>query len=96
MDVIIKPLVTEKMTHQGETLNKYGFIVRKEFNKIQIKKAIEEMYNVTVEAVNTHRYNGKVKSRYTRSGILTGRTASYKKAIITLAEGETIDFYRNI
>lgn len=96
MSILIKPIVTEKMTDQGEEMNRYGFIVDKSANKIEIKKAIEELYGVTVESVNTMRYGGKAKSRYTKSGIITGKSKSYKKAIITLAEGENIDFYSNI
>ena len=84
------------MTNLGEDLNRYGFLVHKDANKIQIKKAVEKMYGVSVESVNTMRYGGKQKSRYTKSGIVTGKTRSYKKAIITLAEGETIDFFSNI
>ena len=96
MEILLKPIVTEKMTAQGEDLNRYGFIVDKRANKIQIKKAVEEMYGVTVESVNTMRYGGKSKSRYTRTGIQHGKTASLKKALVTLAEGEVIDFYSNI
>ena len=96
MDILLKPIVTEKMTTLGEDLNRYGFLVHKDANKIQIKKAVEKMYGVSVESVNTMRYGGKKKSRYTKSGIVTGKTKSYKKAIITLAEGETIDFFSNI
>lgn len=96
MSILIKPIVTEKMTDQGEEMNRYGFIVDKSANKIEIKKAVEELYGVTVESVNTMRYGGKAKSRYTKSGIITGKSKSYKKAIITLAEGENIDFYSNI
>ncbi len=96
MDILIKPIVTEKMTGQGEDLNRYGFLVHKDANKIQIKHAVEKMYSVSVESVNTMRYGGKVKSRFTKSGVITGKTKSFKKAIITLAEGETIDFYSNI
>jgi large subunit ribosomal protein L23 len=96
MDILLKPIVTEKMTTQGEDLNRYGFLVHKDANKIQIKQAVEKMYGVSVESVNTMRYGGKMKSRYTKSGIITGKTKSYKKAIITLAEGEAIDFYSNI
>jgi large subunit ribosomal protein L23 len=96
MNILIKPVVTEKMTQQGETLNRYGFIVDKKANKIEIKKAVEELYGVTVESVNTMRYGGKRRSRYTRTGIIQGKTNSYKKAIVTLAEGESIDFYSNI
>ncbi|NPA35614.1 MAG: 50S ribosomal protein L23 [Chlorobi bacterium] len=96
MKVIIKPIVTEKMTELGEKLNRYGFVVDKRANKLQIKDAVEELYNVTVTDVNTMVYGGKTKSRYTKSGVITGRTNSYKKAIVTLAEGENIDFYSNI
>ena len=96
MSILIKPIVTEKMTSLGEDLNCYGFIVDKHANKIQIKKVIEEMYGVSVISVNTMKYRGKEKSRYTKTGIISGKTRSYKKAIITLAEGENIDFYSNI
>ncbi len=96
MDIIIKPIVSEKMTILGEKLNRYGFIVNKGANKIQIKKAVEDLYNVQVSSVNTMRYGGKAKSRFTKTGVISGRTAAYKKAMITLAEGEQIDFYSNI
>ncbi|HSG67069.1 MAG TPA: 50S ribosomal protein L23 [Bacteroidales bacterium] len=96
MDIIIKPVITEKMTEMGEKLGRYGFIVHKKANKLQIKKAVEDLYGVEVATVNTMTYRGKTKSRYTKTGIISGKTASYKKAIITLAEGETIDFYSNI
>jgi len=96
MDIIIKPIITEKMTVQGEKLNRFGFIVDNGANKIQIKKSIEELYGVTVKAVNTMRHGGKRKSRFTKAGVVKGKTSSYKKAIVTLSEGETIDFYSNI
>jgi len=96
MNIIIKPVITEKMTEMGEKMNRYGFIVNKKANKLQIKKAVEELYGVDVEAVNTMIFSGKNKSRNTKSGVITGRTNTYKKAIITVAEGETIDFYSNI
>ncbi|MCB9335406.1 MAG: 50S ribosomal protein L23 [Flavobacteriales bacterium] len=96
MSVIIKPVVTEKMTDHTEKLNRYGFVVNPKANKLQIKKAVEEMYNVSVEAVNTMVYAGKSKSRFTKAGLINGRTNKYKKAIITVAEGEVIDFYSNI
>ena len=83
MSIIIKPIVSEKLTAQGEKLNRYGFVVGLEANKIQIKSAIEKYYGVTVEAVNTVRYAGKVKSRNTKRGLAVGRTNSYKKAYIT-------------
>jgi len=96
MDIIIKPVITEKMTEMGESLNRFGFVVNRRANKLQIKKAIEDLYGVEVTSVNTMTYRGKTKSRYSKTGIITGKTASYKKAIVTLAEGETIDFYSNI
>ncbi len=96
MEILHKPIVTEKMTIQNEKLNSYGFLVDKNANKIQIKKAVEEMYGVTVESVNTMKQRGKIKSRYTKSGIISGKTKGYKKAIVTLTEGDTIDFYSNI
>lgn len=96
MAIIIKPIVTEKMTGLGEKLNRYGFQVDRKANKVEIKKAVEEMYNVQVVAVNTSVVAPKLKSRYTKSGIIEGKTNAYKKAIVTLKEGETIDFYSNI
>ena len=96
MGMIIKPLVTEKMTAVSEKLNRYGFIVRPEANKLEIKREIEALYNVTVMDVNTIRYAGKNKSRYTKSGLINGRANAYKKAIVTLKDGDTIDFYSNI
>ena len=97
MSFIIKPLVTEKMTNITEKQpNRYGFVVRPEANKLQIKKEVEGLYNVTVEKVNTMRYAGKRSSRYTKSGLIRGQKASFKKAIVTLKEGDTIDFYSNI
>lgn len=96
MDVIIKPIVTERMTWLGDTLNQYGFIVDKRANKIEIKKAVQEMYSVAVTSVNTMVYAGKAKSRYTKGGVISGSTNSFKKAIVTLAEGDKIDFFSNI
>ena len=96
MAIIIKPIVTEKMTSISEKYNRFGFRVNPDANKSQIKKAVEEMYNVTVVSVNTMNYKGKNKSRYTKSGLIQGKTASYKKAWVTLKEGDTIDFFSNI
>ena len=84
------------MTAQGEDFNRYGFVVDSQANKLQIKKAVEDLYNVKVSEVNTMRYSGKRKQRYTKSGISVGKTPAYKKAVVTLAEGEVIDFYSNI
>ena len=96
MGIIYKPIVTEKMTDQGEKLGRYGFIVDRKANKLEIKNAVERMYNVTVADVNTVNYYGKRKSRYTKSGLLRGRTNHFKKAYVTLAGDDKIDFYANI
>ena len=96
MGVLIKPIVTEKMTNITDKFNRFGFIVRPEANKLVIKKEIEALYNVTVVAVNTMNYAGKSKNRYTKAGFIQGRTNAVKKAIVTLKEGDTIDFYSNI
>jgi large subunit ribosomal protein L23 len=96
MDILLKPIVTEKMTLQGDKFNRYGFIVAKNANKLQIRKAVEELYGVTVDSVNTMRYGGKIKTRNTKSGFLVGKTAAVKKAVVTLAKGNKIDFYSNI
>ena len=96
MGIIFKPIVTEKMTDQGEKLNRYGFSVDRKANKLQIKAAVEQMYNVTVEDVNTVNYYGKRRSRYTKAGLLRGRSNHFKKAYVTLAGDDKIDFYANI
>ena len=97
MAFIVKPLVTEKMTNITEKQpNRFGFVVRPEANKLQIKKEVEELYNVTVVDVNTCRYSGKRQARYTRAGLVRGQKNAFKKAIVTLKEGDTIDFYSNI
>ena len=96
MGIIIKPIVTEKLTVLGEKLNRYGFIVSRDANKLQIKAAVEQAYNVTVADVNTNNYHGKRKSRYTKAGMLKGHTNHYKKAYVTLAGEDKIDFYANI
>lgn len=96
MSTIIKPIITEKMTSQSDKLNRYGFIVNKNANKVQIRTAIEKLYNVTVDAVNTQNYVGKVKTRNTTQGVAIGRVNKNKKAIVTLKDGDTIDFYASI
>ena len=96
MDILVRPIVTEKLTAQAEKLNRYGFIVDWKANKLQIKKAVEDMYKVKVSAVNTMRYSGKAKSRFTKGGVISGKAVHTKRAVITLAQGETIDFYSNI
>ncbi len=95
MSILKKPLVTEKVSALNES-GRYGFIVDKKANKIQIKNAIEQNYGVTVESVNTMIYPGKSKSKYTKSRVISGRTNSYKKAIVKVAEGDIIDFYGGV
>lgn len=96
MGIIIKPIVTEKMTAISEKLNRYCFRVKPDANKIEISRAVHDMYNVTVIDVNTMNYRGKNKSRYTKGGLVKGSESAFKKAIVTLKEGDTIDFYSNI
>ena len=96
MGIIIKPIVTEKLTDQGEKLNRYGFVVDRKANKLQIKEAVEKLYGVSVSEVNTVNYHGKRKSRYTKAWLLRGRANHYKKAYVTLAGEDKIDFYANI
>lgn len=95
MNIIVKPVITEKMTAQGEK-SRFGFVVDKNANKVQIKTAVEKLYGVTVESVNTQNYVGKVKTRNTTKGMAIGRVNKHKKAIVTLKQGETIDFYAGI
>ncbi len=95
MSILKRPLVTEKVSALNEK-GKYGFIVDAEANKVEIKQAVEKQYGVNVEKVNTMKVMGKMKTRYTKTGILAGRRPNYKKAIVTLAEGEVIDFYSNV
>ena len=96
MAYIIKPLVSEKANALTEKLNQFSFVVRPEANKLQIKAEIEALYNVNVVSVNTVKYAGKTKSRYTKAGLVRGRSNAFKKAIVTLKEDESIDFYSNI
>ena len=97
MGIIIKPIFTEKQTDITDKFeNRYGFIVDPTANKVDIKNAIEELYNVHVVRVNTMKYDGKLKSRFTKSGVVQGKTPSFKKAIVTLKKGDTIDLYSNI
>ena len=97
MGIIIKPIVTEKLTAiTNKKPNRFGFRVSPDANKLDIKRAVEAMYGVSVVDVNTMKYSGKLKSRFTKSGVLSGRQTAFKKAIITLKEGEVIDFFSNI
>jgi len=96
MSTIIKPIITEKITKDGELFNRFGFVVNKRANKIEIKKAVEAAYGVSVVDVNTMIYRADRTTKYTKSGMISGKTATYKKAVVTLKEGDTIDFYTNI
>ena len=96
MDIMIKPIVTEKATKLSEKLNCYTFRVSLEANKYQIKGLVEQLYGVKVVKVNTAVVHKKNKSRWTKSGLLRGKTAAWKKAFITVGEGQTIDFFSNI
>lgn len=95
-DVLIHPIISEKLTGLGEQLNRYGFVVDRKANKLEIKKAVESLYGVSVKAVNTMVVPGKKRTRNTKTGFSTGTKSAYKKAVVTLADGETIDFYSNI
>lgn len=96
MEVLIKPLITEKMSDLANKRGQYGFVVNRKANKLEVKKAVEDMYGVDVESVNTMIIPGKKRSRNTKTKFIVGRTSAVKKAIVTLAEGQAIDFYSNI
>ncbi len=96
MSVIIKPIITEKITKESEISNRFGFVVDKKANKVEIKKAVESAYGVSVVAVNTMNYRANRTVKYTKSGLISGKTNAYKKAVVQVKEGETIDFYNNI
>ena len=96
MSILKRPIITEKATKQGESLGQYAFLVDVKANKIQVKQAVEKMYSVTVENVNTMKYYNKVKVKQTTKGIASGGKGAFKKAVIKLKKGETIDFYSNI
>jgi large subunit ribosomal protein L23 len=92
-DILIKPILSEKANKLSEKQNRYTFVVDKKANKLEIKKAVEQFYGVQVSEVNTIVVPSKAKSRYTKAGFISGRKPSKKKAIVTVAEGETIDIY---
>jgi large subunit ribosomal protein L23 len=96
MNILQKPIITEKMTRMGEKSGRYGFIVNPRANKIQIKKAVQDLYSVVVVDVNTMNYRGKKKTRGTKTGFTTGKAPNFKKAIVTLKSGDSIDFYSSI
>jgi len=96
MSIIIRPIVTEKVTKESEVLNRFGFFVNKKANKVEIKKAVEATYGVTVVSVNTINVRPDRTTKYTKSGLISGKTNAEKKAIVKVKEGESIDFYNNI
>ena len=96
MNILIKPIITEKATNDSELFNRYAFVVNKKANKVEIKNAVEQAYGVTIESVRTMNYPVQRNTKYTKSGIVQAMKGAYKKAIVQLAEGENIDFYSNI
>ena len=96
MSILIKPIITEKATNDSELYNRYAFIVDSKANKLEIRSAVEEAYGVAIESVRTMNYPVSRKTKYTKNGIVDARKGAYKKAIVQLAEGESIDFYSNI
>ena len=96
MSILKKPIATEKYTKLGEKLNQYAFIVDKKATKEIIKLEIQKVYDVSVTAIRTMTYDGKTKTRQTKSGLITGKKAGFKKAVVTLKKGEQIDYYGNI
>lgn len=96
MEIILKPIITEKATNDSELRNRYTFVVSRFVNKIQIKKAIQEKYSVTVEKVRTQIYGPERSTKYTKKGIQNTKSKIIKKAIVQLSEGDTIDFYSNL
>jgi len=96
MEFLKKPILTEKASALTEKSNRFTFKVEHKANKLQIKAAVEKMYGVSVVAINTMVVNGKLKSRNTKGGLVSGRSPKYKKAVVTLKDGETIDYYSNI
>ena len=95
-DILIRPVLSEKVNKLTEKFNRYTFIVNRKANKLEIKKAVEEFYGIQVQDVNTLVMPSKAKSRNTKAGVVSGRKPAKKKAIVTVAEGETIDLYGNI
>lgn len=96
MSILIRPLITEKMTAQSEKEGRYGFVVDRKSNKVEIRSAVEKEFGVTVTGIRTMIVRGKDKTRYTKTNILRGGTSTWKKAIVTLKKGEVIDLYSNI
>ena len=96
MRILIKPIITEKVTNDSELYNRYSFVVALGANKVEIKKAVEASYGVSVEKVRTIVYPAKRTQKFTKKGVVSGSIGQYKKAIVQLSDGEAIDFYNNI
>jgi large subunit ribosomal protein L23 len=96
MNILIKPIITEKATNDSELFNRYAFVVNKRANKLEIKNAVEQAYGVTIESVRTMNYPVQRNTKFTKSGVVQAMKGAYKKAVVQLAEGENIDFYSNI
>jgi len=96
MNILIKPIITEKATNDSELFNRYAFVVNKKANKVEIKNAVEKAYGVSIESVRTMNYPVQRNTKFTKSGVVQAMKGAYKKAIVQLAEGENIDFYSNI
>jgi large subunit ribosomal protein L23 len=96
MDILIRPIITEKATAASEDANCFSFEVDKRANKVEIKKAIESFYGVNVDSVRTMIVPAKKSVRYTKAGMIAGKKSSYKKAIVQVRSGEVIDLYSNI
>tara|TARA_X000001036_G_scaffold94383_1_gene87042 strand:- start:322 stop:612 length:291 start_codon:yes stop_codon:yes gene_type:complete len=96
MEIILKPIITEKATNDSELRNRYSFVVNKNANKIQIKKAVQKRYSVTVEKVRTQIYGPERSTKYTKNGIQKTKSKIVKKAIVQLSDGDSIDFYNNL
>ncbi|MGA9326434.1 MAG: 50S ribosomal protein L23 [Salegentibacter sp.] len=96
MNILIKPIITEKATADSELNNRYSFVVSNKANKIEIKDAVESAYGVSVTKIRTINVRPDRKTKYTKSGMITGKTSAYKKALVQVAEGETIDLYSNL
>jgi large subunit ribosomal protein L23 len=96
MSILIKPIITEKATNDSEVNSRFSFVVNNKANKIEIKEAVESAYGVSVEKVRTMNVRPNRKTRFTKTGMVTGKTSAFKKAIVQLTEGETIDLYANL
>jgi large subunit ribosomal protein L23 len=96
MSILIKPIITEKATNHSEVFNRYTFVVDKRANKIEIKGAVEATYGVSILSVKTLNYPIQRTTKFTKKGLVTGVKSGYKKAVVQVSAGESIDFYNNL